>query len=205
VHFGPYGARLSQAWKTPNSHPHTDVFPPLTDNESHMHRRRSPPPAAFPRSIFVIIYLACREAAWASEWRGVCVCVASPLNGTLDAWKITREMSLTFIVAVRRHSACIYGGVSRHYIILHACECVFDIALLKVGLTAGTRGAATYFSWSRRRARIHNNERGVRYHSRLFYAEEIGVCVGKAAHRFCGVSAGLECGLRWKIVFPPLG
>jgi hypothetical protein len=135
----------------------------------------------------------------------VCVCVASPLNGTLDAWKITREMSLTFIVAVRRHSACIYGGVSRHYIILHACECVFDIALLKVGLTAGTRGAATYFSWSRRRARIHNNERGVRYHSRLFYAEEIGVSVGKAAHRFCGVSAGLECGLGWKIVFPPLG
>jgi hypothetical protein len=29
---------------------------------------------------------------------------------------------------------------------------------------------------------------------------EIGVC----AHRFCGVS-GLECGLGWKIVFPPLG
>lgn len=187
-------------------------FPWVTDNWAPA----SSPAATFPRSIFVIIYLACREAVLASGGAS-CVCVRC-LSIERHAGCMKNNSWNVFDL----YCSCAPASTLGVYIwsqsslyTLHASEwvCVFDIALLKVGLTAGTRGAATYFSWSR--ASITMKEAAACV---IILASCVSSCAAAAwvkrcareAKRnvgatFCGVSAGLECGLGWKIVFPPLG
>lgn len=101
------------------------------------------------------------------EWRGgECVCVASPLKGTLDAWKITREMSLTFIVAVRQHTACIWSQSSLYTLHASVWYCIVESR----PHCWDQRGSHLLFFIA---PRIHNNERGVRYHSRLLAGEKV--------------------------------
>lgn len=111
------------------------------------------------------------------EGRLVCVRAASPLKGTLDAWKITREMSLTFIVAVRQHSRRVY---MESVVIIHtACEwvCVWYCIVESRPHCWDQRGSHLLFLI----ARIHNNERGgrVRYHSRLLCFFLCCCCLGE--------------------------